>query len=692
MGVGFSGGASAASADADKRNAHTEVVVVKRGSSILEGGEPYDKALFMATHKSSHIEMPPIRSLLSMGFRGFELDISVDTESKKIVLYGDQINIEGNKEDVKGKDLDEWLRIFSNWSKSHSAHTPITIYLNCKDNIADEYPGGYPAFNSFVKNIFQEKLFTPDELLKKFKGAWPKLFKMEGKVLIVVTGCQPARTWYRRDSGRAPCVSVNSSGHIVEIHESEGKFVIWIGLHQEKSISWIKRDSLPLQGKNPSVAINDKGNVVLVFTDTEGALTSVFGKLEMENEPNIKWNAPVQFDTGIFPSVALNNFGIVVEVHKSSPDEFLTCRVASVSDGELIWQDKQYDDSKSTISIDVESLPGDGYGPTVQFSSLNSSEVVERHFSSRVIPSPIRGVGGRERTDSLHSVHSGNRSHSPSPSPSLPAGSVSSPLLQQQAPSTPIPININNPNEQKKGMDPSPLFSVISAVAGTKSRSSSVSVNNTAMSPSRGDLQVLLELRGTVRISANNPALRPGSGSSMSSMSSSGKPSTANSAPAAPTANGVQAKSLAKVSWLTPVVLNSNLPASKPFKAFSTAGTQPQYNVQVKADKGCYDTDPVSLFYCIPGSPESWLPLIQDQVCFVETTSIDDGGLWHDNEVRFSGCSSRNADFATLSLVNGKIVRMWKFNSASCKKSSVNPNFPRYFVIFLFLFSDIFLS
>ena len=139
--------------------------------------------------------------------------------------------------------------------------------------------------------------------------------------------------------------------------------MIWIGLHQEKSISWIKRDSLPLQGKNPSVAINDKGNVVLVFTDTEGALTydlfkkkkyllfhefniiiifyfyyrSVFGKLEMENEPNIKWNAPVQFDTGIFPSVALNNFGIVVEVHKSSPDEFLTCRVASVSDGEYVF-------------------------------------------------------------------------------------------------------------------------------------------------------------------------------------------------------------------------------------------------------------------------------------------------------------------------------------------------------------------
>lgn len=70
------------------------------------------------------------------------------------------------------------------------------------------------------------------------------------------------------------------------------------------------------------MAINDHGVVVEVHkSSSETKLWYHVGSLLSDD--TVSWSSGQQYDTGDSPSVAINNQGIVVEVHKSSKDDDL---------------------------------------------------------------------------------------------------------------------------------------------------------------------------------------------------------------------------------------------------------------------------------------------------------------------------------------------------------------------------------
>ncbi|MFW9824667.1 MAG: hypothetical protein ACFFE4_17115, partial [Candidatus Thorarchaeota archaeon] len=89
--------------------------------------------------------------------------------------------------------LSEWLRILNNWSiECKEDHTPITLFIELKDNIVDfnNEPDdlyGVKRLNKIIEDSFApNKLFT----FRKFRKnhyKWPTVRELKGKIIIVLT-------------------------------------------------------------------------------------------------------------------------------------------------------------------------------------------------------------------------------------------------------------------------------------------------------------------------------------------------------------------------------------------------------------------------------------------------------------------------------------------------------------------------
>ncbi|OUL33739.1 DNA/RNA non-specific endonuclease [Nostoc sp. 106C] len=126
-------------------------------------------------------------------------------------------------------------------------------------------------------------------------------------------------------------------------------------------------------GVSPSVALNN-GNVVVEVhkSQSRDRLFYRVGKVESDK---IDWgkyenNKSIDYDDGVQPSVAITNDGLVVEVHKSQTYDRLYYRVGKVKGDEIDWG--KYENNKS---IDYD----DGVQPSVAIT--NDGLVVEVHKS-----------------------------------------------------------------------------------------------------------------------------------------------------------------------------------------------------------------------------------------------------------------------------------------------------------------------
>ncbi|HAG82986.1 MAG TPA: hypothetical protein DCL61_17955 [Cyanobacteria bacterium UBA12227] len=133
------------------------------------------------------------------------------------------------------------------------------------------------------------------------------------------------------DTGNNPSVAVNNQGLVVEVHET-GTGEIWYHIAQlkpDKPNNWVEFQSGIYydKGYSPSVAINDNEIVVEVH-QSEGLKTDLWYRTGRVNGQKIDWQ-PVndsgdqsgKYDKGNNPSVAINNFGRVVEVHETGTGE-----------------------------------------------------------------------------------------------------------------------------------------------------------------------------------------------------------------------------------------------------------------------------------------------------------------------------------------------------------------------------------
>ncbi len=162
------------------------------------------------------------------------------------------------------------------------------------------------------------------------------------------------------DSGQKPSVALNDNGVVVEVHNSQG-FIgidddeIWYHVGQLNNSGNIVFGKSHEFGKaiNSSVAIDNSNWCILVMENNDKLWYRV-GKVNISDK-TIAWYAPYKYDTGKAPQVAMNNEGIVVEVHNSQDEEELWCNVGILNKeiGTIEWGDsRQYDTGvQPTIAI-----------------------------------------------------------------------------------------------------------------------------------------------------------------------------------------------------------------------------------------------------------------------------------------------------------------------------------------------------
>ncbi len=145
--------------------------------------------------------------------------------------------------------------------------------------------------------------------------------------------------WY--DHGYDPTVAVNRKGVVVEVHQSAlvpSALWWWVGQLDGTTLRWtghdrLKRDS----GNHPSVAINSSGLVVEVHDSGNGKLWYWIGRVQGNG---INWYGHAQYDSGVSPSVSLTDDNIVYEVHQSEGlAQTLWQRIGRLEGSEIKWLD-----------------------------------------------------------------------------------------------------------------------------------------------------------------------------------------------------------------------------------------------------------------------------------------------------------------------------------------------------------------
>jgi hypothetical protein len=171
------------------------------------------------------------------------------------------------------------------------------------------------------------------------------------------------------DQGVKSSIAINGSKTVVEIHTAQGlSNQLWwqLGGVGGVSLDWrghgtVNDDS----GHNPSVALNDQGVVLEVHDSGGGALWYWTGQV---SGTSIAWKDHGKYDSGVDPAVAVNRNGVVVEVHQSNGlSTKLWWWVGQLSGTSITWT--------GHASLEDDS----GYNPSVAVN--NNGLVVEVHDS-----------------------------------------------------------------------------------------------------------------------------------------------------------------------------------------------------------------------------------------------------------------------------------------------------------------------
>jgi len=178
------------------------------------------------------------------------------------------------------------------------------------------------------------------------------------------------------DAGVSPTVAMNNVGHVVEIHKSENRDLLWVkyGKHNpsEGSVGWTESVRLVGgRGTSPSVSIDDVGFVVVAFSGSESKLYCVLGKLNYEKS-KIEWEQCVKYGTGFTPSIFLHNSRrVILEVHKSPTEDEIFYKVGKLDSKEktITWSD--------TVGLDEGITPRIAMDGLFNIIEVHKSEVVD---------------------------------------------------------------------------------------------------------------------------------------------------------------------------------------------------------------------------------------------------------------------------------------------------------------------------
>lgn len=143
--------------------------------------------------------------------------------------------------------------------------------------------------------------------------------------------------------GMDPTVALNKDGKFVIVCEDgQGRLTYVLGKvdnygHAMSTVSSAKTVSFTgdVKGHRPAIAFVSATTLVLVYEALENnELRYTMGTLDTEG--GIKWSVPRMYDHGQDPSIAVNERGQFIEVHKSQFDNSLWYRLGTVTGGQAI--------------------------------------------------------------------------------------------------------------------------------------------------------------------------------------------------------------------------------------------------------------------------------------------------------------------------------------------------------------------
>ena len=172
--------------------------------------------------------------------------------------------------------------------------------------------------------------------------------------------------------GVAPCVAINDSGVVVEVHEVNGsdslRYRVGVAAGSGNTVLWGESHHYST-GTTPRIAINNSGLVVEVHKSEGRLATGLWyrvGKVSLDSKL-IAWGKSVNYDSGKSPAVSVNDCGTVIVVHKSSRpfSSDLLCRIGLITA------------EGNEISFRESVLYDNGTSPTVALN--NAGHVIELH-------------------------------------------------------------------------------------------------------------------------------------------------------------------------------------------------------------------------------------------------------------------------------------------------------------------------
>jgi len=180
---------------------------------------------------------------------------------------------------------------------------------------------------------------------------------------------------HKFDDGFYPSVAINDNGTVVEVHESQWRRALFyrVGTVKEEdmTITWSKEGSSQYDsGMAPAVALNNKGEIVEVhITNKLRSYTTFYHVGTLQESSDIMWSDSHSYGEGSRPQVAINDKGMVVEVHEMVQLKNTTAYVVGqIQSSELATAD---------IGWGPMTVLGNGCNPHIAIN--NDNQVVEVH-------------------------------------------------------------------------------------------------------------------------------------------------------------------------------------------------------------------------------------------------------------------------------------------------------------------------
>jgi len=309
----------------------------------------FDDAIFGATHNSySGGARRSIEAQLDQGIRLLEFDVHDDDYQNRGDFRigherpGDEVD--HNPPNPPDDALTGWLLTVAEWSLENEGHSPITVVLDMKDNVANNHrfsEGNLAALNNKIAATMDRQLLAALTVPPR-GGGWPSVGELRGRILVVISGDEASRRGYRDDEGFRPAVALNTLGHVVEVHDDgDDTLWYWHGRYASATdtVVWLNHGRYDT-GIDPAVAVDQNGVVVEVHKHQgRSRLYYRVGRIS-EDGRGVDWNSSHDYDDGILPTIQFIGPSRVREIHQSQNNRQRWYRegVINVVEGTIDWQ------------------------------------------------------------------------------------------------------------------------------------------------------------------------------------------------------------------------------------------------------------------------------------------------------------------------------------------------------------------